>query len=70
MKQPVERDLPHHADGDLVVMTPEKLRKFRRKRWSEENSAGSVQELAELGKSRGYRYPRKWAEYRFAELHP
>jgi superfamily II DNA or RNA helicase len=57
-------------EGDLVEMTPEKLRAFRRKRYSEERKAASVEQLAKIGRSRGYKFPVQWAAKRFTELHP
>lgn len=65
-----DRDgLPVHQDGELVEMTPERLRELRKKRFKEEKQAQSVEQLAEIGKARGYQYPRQWANKRFVELH-
>ncbi|MGR9052899.1 MAG: DEAD/DEAH box helicase, partial [Gammaproteobacteria bacterium] len=67
----IEREsrLPENAGGELVEMTPEKLRELRRERWQEEKKAASVNELADIGRQRGYKYPVGWAKHRFNELH-
>lgn len=64
-----DRDgLPVHQDGELVEMTPERLKELRKKRFKEERQAKSVEQLAEIGKARGYQYPNQWAKKRFVEL--
>jgi DNA repair protein RadD len=64
-----ESTLPKEQGGELVEMTPEKLKELRRRRWREEKQAQSVEDLVKLGMDRGYKYPKKWAEHRFGELH-
>jgi DNA repair protein RadD len=58
-----------HDKGDLVELSPEKLKELRRQRWTEERKAASVTELERIGTTRGYKYPAAWAKHRFAELH-
>jgi superfamily II DNA or RNA helicase len=55
--------------GELVEMTPEKLRELRRRRFREEKRAASVEEVARIGRERGYKHPNGWARHRFMELH-
>lgn len=64
-----ESTLPKEQGGELVEMTPEKLKELRKRRWREEKQAQSVEDLVKLGMDRGYKYPKKWAEHRFGELH-
>lgn len=64
-----QTELPLMQSGDLVELTPEMRRAVRQQRLREERRARSVDELAALGRARGYRYPDGWARYRFGELH-
>ncbi len=63
------RDLPITKSGELVEMSPEKLKEIRRQRYQEEKRAASVDQLARIGVERGYKYPQSWAKKRFVELH-
>jgi superfamily II DNA or RNA helicase len=64
------------VDGQLVELTAaakEQLRraaeiekqKAKKKRVTEEHQCETLDDLIELGKSRGYQYPRQWAERRW-----
>ncbi|HUQ93848.1 MAG TPA: DEAD/DEAH box helicase [Bryobacteraceae bacterium] len=48
------------VDGDLTEIDP---RLIREKRLREQGAAKSLPELIALGRSRGYRYPEKWAAH-------
>lgn len=56
-----EREI-EHAEGDLVEVDPSVIRKLRLK---EEWKCKTKDALVALGRSRGYQYPEKWAEYRW-----
>ena len=66
--------VPTARGGELVeltagrMMTPAQRAAQRRRRLAEERLAGSIHELAAIGKRRGYRYPMAWAQHRFVEL--
>ena len=64
------------VDGNLVEITAaqkEQLRravdiekqKAKKKRVTEEHQCETLEDLVELGKSRGYQYPRQWGERRW-----
>jgi superfamily II DNA or RNA helicase len=64
----VARDLPAVNAGELVEMSPERLRQLRRERFRAEAKCQSVAELAAIGVERGYKFPQQWAAKRFVEL--
>lgn len=51
---------PEHKDGELQEVDPQEL---RRQRKIAQAKAKTVDELEELGRARGYKAPRKWAEH-------
>lgn len=53
------------ADGDLVEITEVQKRELRRARQIEEAEAKTLDQLVALGKSRGYKFPMKWAQHKF-----
>lgn len=72
----VIRTGPKQQDGELVELTAaakEQLRRqaeiekqrARKDRLSAEHQCQSLEDLIELGKARGYQYPRQWAERRW-----
>jgi superfamily II DNA or RNA helicase len=73
----VPRTGPKQQDGELVELTAaakEQLRrraeiekqKARKQRLNAEHQCQSLDDLIQLGKDRGYQYPRQWAERRWA----
>jgi superfamily II DNA or RNA helicase len=67
--QEVELPLPLTRAGELVELTPEKRAEMRRARIAEERRARTAEDLATLGRARGYQYPDSWAKHRWHELH-
>jgi superfamily II DNA or RNA helicase len=51
-----------HIDGDLKEVDLDALRKIKR---SEQGQCQSLEDLVELGKKRGYRFPYRWAKFLF-----
>jgi superfamily II DNA or RNA helicase len=50
------------ADGDLQEVTKEQIEQMRRSRFKEQAQARTVEELEQIGRARGYKSPRRWAE--------
>jgi superfamily II DNA or RNA helicase len=63
-----ERKTREIKKNESVELTEAQRKQKRRKRIAEEYSCNSLQELIELGKSRGYRYPEPWARHRYKYL--
>jgi superfamily II DNA or RNA helicase len=51
-----------HVDGDLKEIDLDQLRKIKR---SEQGRCQTLEELTELGKKRGYKFPYRWAKFLF-----
>ena len=51
--------------GELKELTPEEVERLRAKRWKENRTAQSLDELIALGKARGYKNPVFWAKKYF-----
>lgn len=56
----VERRELEHVSGELVEMDPKQMARARHR---EQGSARSLDQLTRIGKERGMKYPRKWAEH-------
>lgn len=54
---------PEHKDGELQEVDPQEL---RRQRKLAQAKAKTVDELEALGRARGYKAPRRWAEHVYA----
>lgn len=52
-------------EGTLVKLTPEQKAQETRNRKAEERQAVTIEELTELGRSRGYAHPAAWAKIKF-----
>lgn len=59
--EPAKRNGPEEVDGKLVAVTAEARAKLAAARASEQSKARSLESLIELGKQRGYKFPREWA---------
>ncbi len=51
--------------GELVELTPEQRAQERAIKKLEEKNAKTIEQLTELGKQRGYKYPSQWAIHKF-----
>jgi len=65
-----ERDALEIIEGELVELTTQQIQ-IQKKRESmakkkDEWDCKTVEELTELGRSRGYHYPKEWAERKFS----
>lgn len=56
----IETEVPDHAEGELQVVDIQRARFQQR---IEQGQAKSLEDLIELGRRRGYKSPRAWAEY-------
>jgi DNA repair protein RadD len=63
-----QETLPMVRSGELAELTPELRAAMRRQRLKEERAARSIEELAAVGRRRGYKYPDGWARKRYGEL--
>jgi superfamily II DNA or RNA helicase len=67
-KFPIKYRRVPERKGELVEVTPEQREAIRKSRKEEEWACRSEEELADLGKRRGYPYARGWARHRWKTL--
>jgi superfamily II DNA or RNA helicase len=56
------REIEINADENLIELTPEMMQAIKQRKKDELKSARTIEQLIELGNSRGYRNPFYWAE--------